>query len=275
MSTSEAHRQWQQWCEQRTGTVAAPYGPLSLTGTHWLPDLPDGRIPAIPGQWSEAPEGDGVLLRARTEDDLVVDGKPFTGETVLAADPSPEAAKVASGERKLLVMHREGVWAVRVFDPGSARRRAFAGIDVFPYDERWVLPGRFCPYERDQRITVENADGRARGLALAGELVIGPAAPDGAPAGVPHGREFALRVAAEADGALWGVFADGTSGVSGYRFRFLRPGVPDADGRLTVDLNRALLPPCAFADHFICPLPPPGNRLPFAVEAGERNPLAH
>lgn len=40
---------------------------------------------------------------------------------------------------------------------------------------------------------------------------------------------------------------------------------------MTVDLNRAVLPPCAFADHFICPFPPPGNTLPVAVEAGERN----
>jgi len=37
-----------------------------------------------------------------------------------------------------------------------------------------------------------------------------------------------------------------------------------------VDLNRTQLPPCAFSDAFICPFPPPGNTLPFALEAGER-----
>lgn len=67
------------------------------------------------------------------------------------------------------------------------------------------------------------------------------------------------------------VFADATSGNSRYRFRFLRPAAPSEDGSVTVDLNRALLPPCAFADHFICAFPPPGNTLPLAVEAGERN----
>ncbi|MFJ2892032.1 DUF1684 domain-containing protein [Streptomyces sp. NPDC087305] len=31
-----------------------------------------------------------------------------------------------------------------------------------------------------------------------------------------------------------------------------------------------MLPPCAFAEHFICPFPPPGNTLGVAIEAGER-----
>jgi uncharacterized protein (DUF1684 family) len=60
------------------------------------------------------------------------------------------------------------------------------------------------------------------------------------------------------------------SGVDGqFRFRFL-PLVaePDASGGVLLDFNRAVLPPCAFADHFSCPFPPPGNTLPFPVPAG-------
>ncbi|MFF6992831.1 DUF1684 domain-containing protein [Streptomyces sp. NPDC010273] len=45
---------------------------------------------------------------------------------------------------------------------------------------------------------------------------------------------------------------------------------PTPRGRTTVDFNRAVLPPCAFAEHFICPFPPPGNTLGVAIEAGER-----
>ncbi|MFH8466882.1 DUF1684 domain-containing protein [Streptomyces sp. NPDC017991] len=48
---------------------------------------------------------------------------------------------------------------------------------------------------------------------------------------------------------------------------------PCARGRTTVDFNKALLPPCAFADHFVCPFPPPGNTLGAEIAAGERNPL--
>jgi uncharacterized protein (DUF1684 family) len=42
-----------------------------------------------------------------------------------------------------------------------------------------------------------------------------------------------------------------------------------------LDLNRAYLPPCAFADHYICPFPPPGNILAFAVPVGEKRVLKH
>jgi uncharacterized protein len=31
-------------------------------------------------------------------------------------------------------------------------------------------------------------------------------------------------------------------------------------------------PPCAYTDLATCPLPPPENRLPVAIEAGEKNP---
>ncbi|WP_019885132.1 DUF1684 domain-containing protein [Streptomyces purpureus] len=260
--SSDAHsaqQEWKHWHEQRTAMVSAPHGPLSLTGTHWLADHPEGRIPAVPGQWRE--DGGEVVLTATAEDRVTVDGEPLTGEIRLTADrgPIPES-RVEAGGRRLVVMRREGLWAVRDFDPGSPARQAFKGIEATPYDPRWELPGAYRPYPEARSVRVENADGRERGLGLAGEIVFEI---DGAPQ--------ALHVAVEADGSLWAVFADATSGKDSYRFRFLRPAPPAADGAVTVDFNRALLPPCAFADHFICPFPPPGNTLPVGVPAGERD----
>ncbi|MFD4873777.1 DUF1684 domain-containing protein [Streptomyces sp. NPDC058420] len=78
------------------------------------------------------------------------------------------------------------------------------------------------------------------------------------------------RVAVRDDGTLGAVFADSTSGHGSYRLRFPYPATLDARGRTTVDFKRAVLPPCAFAEHFICPFPPPGNTLGDAIEAGER-----
>ncbi|MEU5158189.1 DUF1684 domain-containing protein [Streptomyces sp. NPDC020875] len=254
---------WRAWHTRRVESVGGPYGPLSLTGTHWLGDHPDGRIPGLPGRWAD--EGDAVGLTAGPEDGLVLDGEPFTGRVRLAADHGPIGeSRVSYGARRLVVLVREGLPAVRDFDPDAPARRAFAGIEATPYDPRWVLPGRFRPYPERTGVRVENADGRARGLGLDGEIVFELA-----------GAEHALRAAVEADGSLWAVFSDTTAGDTSYRFRFLRPRPPAADGSVTVDLNRALLPPCAFADHFICPFPPPGNTLPVAVAAGERSVLTH
>ncbi|MFG2331833.1 DUF1684 domain-containing protein [Streptomyces sp. NPDC048604] len=260
MST-DPQKDWQHWHERRTASVAAPHGPLSLSGTYWLADYPEGRIPAVPGEWRE--EGDEVVLSAGAEDAVTVDGVPLIGTVRLTADhgPIPES-RVESAGRRLVVLRREGLWAVRDFDPESAARRAYRGIEATPYDAGWSLPGVFRPYEEAQSLRVENADGRERGLGLSGELVF-----------AIGGAEHSLRVAVEDDGSLWAVFADATSGTSSYRFRFLRPAAPAEDGSVTVDFNRALLPPCAFADHFICPFPPPGNTLPVPVPAGERRVL--
>ncbi|MFB7509310.1 DUF1684 domain-containing protein [Streptomyces broussonetiae] len=255
---ADAHDAWKQWHERRVEDVSAPYGPLALTATHWVEDFPEGRLPDIPGSW--VAHDDGIVLTATGADGLTVDGRPFSGGVHLAADLGPQAeSRVAFGGKRLVVLVREGVWGVRIFDPASAGRRAFGGIDATPYDPRWSVPGRFTPYDGTRTVRVGNADGRERGLALAGELAF-----------ILAGRELTLQVARQGDGALWAVFADATSGDTSFRFRFLHPAAPDGEGRTTVDFNHAQLPPCAFADHFICPFPPPGNTLDLAVEAGER-----
>ncbi|MFE0376845.1 DUF1684 domain-containing protein [Streptomyces inhibens] len=257
-----ALQEWQDWRAQRVAGVSQPYGPLALAGTHWLADRPDGRIEGLPGLWTE--EGDAVVLRADADEGLTVDGRPAAGAFRLGQDAGPEAVRVAHGERHLLVLRREGRWAVRDYDPAAPARRGFAGIDVFDHDERWVRPGLFRPYAQGRTVQVPNADGQRRGLGLAGELAF-----------IFEGDEHTLQVAVEGDGSLWAVLADATSGTDSYRFRFLRPPAPAEDGTVTVDFNRTLLPPCAFADHFLCPFPPPGNTLPIALRAGERNHIVH
>ncbi|WP_030417997.1 DUF1684 domain-containing protein [Streptomyces sp. NRRL F-5065] len=259
--TTDPAEEWRRWHERRVAAVSAPYGPLALTATHWLADHPEGRLPAIPGHWTE--DGGAVLLTAARDEGLTVDGRPLDGTARLAPDPGPaSAARVAYGDRHLVVLDREDALGVRDFDPSAESRRAFGGIVATPWDPRWSVPGRFTPYGAGRRsVRVPNADGRERGLGLSGELAF-----------TLDGRERALQADVEEDGSLWAVFADATSGNSSYRFRFLRPSAPDAQGRTVVDFNRALLPPCAFADHFVCPFPPPGNTLDAAVEAGERTP---
>ncbi|MGW7419141.1 DUF1684 domain-containing protein [Streptomyces sp. NPDC054813] len=255
--TEDANDDWKRWHEHRVERVSAPWGPLALTGTHWIDDHPDGRLPGAPGIW--AVDGDTVLLTATAADGLALDGEPFAGETRLAADREP-SARVTLGERRLVVLVREGVWGVRDYDPAAPARSTFLGIDATPYDPRWSVPGRFTPYDEDRRtVRVDTADGVERALVLAGELAFTLA-----------DQALTLQVAEQADGRLWAVFADASSGAGSYRFRFLYSAAPGADGSTTVDFNRAQLPPCAFADHFICPFPPPGNRLGLAVEAGER-----
>ena len=76
----------------------------------------------------------------------------------------------------------------------------------------------------------------------------------------------------EAGRELFFVFADGTSGHGSYPAgRFLEAAWPEADGKVVLDFNRAYNPPCAFTLFATCPLPPAGNRLDLAIDAGEKN----
>ncbi|MGW6022790.1 hypothetical protein ACWFRG_12845, partial [Streptomyces sp. NPDC055214] len=88
-ASTDAARDWKHWHEQRTRTVSAPYGPLSLTGTHWLADYPDGSLPDIPGRWTEA--GDEIVLTADADDGLTLDGQPWGGGGPPAPPPPPPA----------------------------------------------------------------------------------------------------------------------------------------------------------------------------------------
>ena len=74
-------------------------------------------------------------------------------------------------------------------------------------------------------------------------------------------------------GSLHVLFTDATSGVTTYPAnRSLAVAAPDPDGTVTLDFNRAVNLPCAYTEFATCPLPPAGNRLPVAVEAGEKMP---
>lgn len=256
-----AARLWQEWHQRRLDVVRAPYGPLSVTGTYWLADATtEGRLSDLPGRWRVLPEG--VEVRADILEGLAVSGEPLVGSVVLTPHPGDRAAKrLTHGERRLELLRREGGWAVRVHDPNAPARQTFSGLRTTPYDPLWVLRGRFHRYERVRTVQVANADGCARGLELSGELEFT----------VPSGEHSTLQVSLVGTGALWTVFADATSGESSYRFRFLRTSAPDVNGLVTVDFNRATLPPSALADHFLCPFPPPGNTLRAPVPAGERD----
>ncbi|MFJ7912039.1 DUF1684 domain-containing protein [Kitasatospora sp. NPDC096204] len=261
--TATAAEDWKHWSDGRAASVSAPHGQLALTGTHWLEPEP-AEIPGLPGLWWA--DAEGVRVRAEASDGITVDGagEPVDGDVLLRPDSDPAADTATLGALLLVPIEREGEPALRVFDPAAPRRTAFAGIAAYPYAPEWAVPAVFTPFEdgETQSVVVPNADGRERPLAVSGQIAFTVA-----------GEHRTLTVSRSGE-RLSGVIADATSGIDTYRFRFITLPAPDAEGRTVLDLNRAYLPPCAFSDHFICPFPPPGNRLDFAVEAGEKQVLS-
>ncbi len=68
-------------------------------------------------------------------------------------------------------------------------------------------------------------------------------------------------------------FADASNGAETYGMgRYLDINLADVRAnQVTIDFNMTYNPYCAYTDEFSCPLPPPENRLPFKVLAGEKS----
>jgi uncharacterized protein len=70
---------------------------------------------------------------------------------------------------------------------------------------------------------------------------------------------------------LFIIIADATSGTETYAAaRFVYADAP-VDGKVLLDFNKAVNPPCAFTPFATCPLPPQENVLTIPVTVGEKD----
>jgi uncharacterized protein (DUF1684 family) len=84
------------------------------------------------------------------------------------------------------------------------------------------------------------------------------------------------RVTAAACGCPFRTASSGAQSYGGGRYLYDTIKGADlgiAGSEILLDFNFAYNPSCAYDDRWSCPLSPPENRLPFAVNAGERIPF--
>lgn len=160
---------------------------------------------------------------------------------------------------------REAHYAGEDTPLGHEARARFRGLRWYPVDARWRLegvrlerharprPGRLGSTGDD---AVELLEVGAFAFDLVGQRV----------------RLLAYEPApGEADEPYVLIpFRDATSGAETYGAGRYLDLEPSADDVYDLDFNRAYHPYCAHDDAWSCTLPPPENRLPVRVEAGER-----
>ena len=151
-------------------------------------------------------------------------------------------------------------YGVRARDPRSDARTHFKGLDYFPPNSKFRVVARFEPYAPPRKIPITNVLGMTSDEISPGALVFDLG-----------GRTWRIDpILEQGTNDLFIIFKDATSGKETYAAaRYLYAHPPDASGKTVVDFNRAYNPPCAFTPYATCPLPPPQNRLPIRVEAGE------
>jgi len=265
----DAHRAAvEAWRTQRYAALRRDIGWLTLAGLAWLkPGV--NRIGADPAADITLPSGPPSVGTISVNDLVVVadgsflhDDAPVRG-LFLVNDQQGEPTMLALGPLRMCVIERGGRLALRTWNLESAARRTFEGIAHWPVDPAWRLDARFEPTP-GRTVPVPDVLGTNDEQAAPGDVLFQLD-------GVTH-RLQALD--GGETGELWLVFADATNGHETYGGgRFVYTDVPDGQGRVVVDFNRAYNPPCVFSAYATCPLPWPANRLRMRVEAGER--LAH
>jgi uncharacterized protein (DUF1684 family) len=250
--------------ERREMSVVQPKGSLALVNTQWVDS--EQPIYGVPGVWAPLPVGQsGLQVTAAAADGIVVDGVLVDGTAIVRGkdDPNPSEIVFSDTVTGFVIASEEGNYALRVWDANSEAIQEFGSIDAFSYNPDWVITATWTEIPGGKAVGFEHLkdNGATRDEVVPGDITF-----------TRDGVDYDL-AAYRAGRALQLVFADATNGDTTYsvgRFLFV---APNADGTITLDFNRAVLPPCAFSYNFNCPLPPKQNRFPFPIEAGEKNVL--
>ena len=249
---------------RRELSVVQPTGSLALVNTQWIDS--SQTIWGVPGTWAPLPEGEsGLKLTAVGSDHIIVDGVLVDGDALVRGKDAETPSQIVFSDTVtgFVIASEGGTYALRVWDANSEGIQEFGSISAFDYDPAWVVTGTFTELPDGTTVGFEHLkdDGKTREMPIPGEITFSK-----------DGVDYNL-AAFKAGRALQLVFSDETSGDSTYsvgRFLFL---APNADGSITLDFNRAILPPCAFSYAFNCPMPPKQNRFTVPIDAGEKQVL--
>src|SRR5712692_1866809 len=262
----------EQYRTERLAELKSDSGYLSLIGLFWLKEgenkfgsdpaneivLPKEKVSRFAGVF--VLKNGVVKLEAPANSNITASDKPVASlELKSDADDKPTVLRL--GSLSLQIIKRGDKLGVRVKDKDNPARTNFAGIESYPADQKWRLEARFEPYNPPKPMPIVNVLGMESGEESPGSVAF-----------EVDGKAYRLDAIKEkGEPKLFMIFADTTSGKENYPAgRYLYVDPPDPSGRMIIDFNKAYSPPCAFTKFATCPLPPKQNRLPFAIEAGEK-----
>ena len=271
MPSADYRAEIESFRTQRAASIGAETGWAALTDLVWLDkpgELTIGRAatnaivlhaPSAPPRLGTlAVTAQAVTLRLAPGVDARVHGRAVQTVELVPDTDAPDA--LTTGGVTIALIDREHRRALRVWDRLSPTRQSFHGLRWYAIAERWRVEATFVAHAHAPTLKIQNIVGQVVAMANPGTAVF-----------TIGGQEYRLEALLESstDSELFFMFRDGTSGKTTYGAgRYLYAPMPHA-GRVTLDFNRAMNPPCAFTAFATCPLPPKSNRLTVAIEAGE------
>lgn len=252
---SEEHAAFRQ---QRLAMLTGPRGSLSMIAMPEITATPR-TFDALPGWWSRCDGADGVSVSAAAADNLRIDGRVLDGTTVVGPQANMRFSETVTAG---VGQEVDGTWYLQVSDTESAALAAFAELETYAYDAAWIIDARYRARPESDRPSLVGRQGsdelHRRDSPAQVEFTL-------------LGEAHCLAVLATAfDDWATVNFTDQTSGSetpSAGRILAIPRGT---DRTITLDFNRAMLPPHESSSVYPCPVPPSGNHLPMEVRAGER-----
>ena len=274
---SEYRQQIEAWHQNRIDALKKPNGWLNLEGLFWLhtginklgtapesdcryinPNPAAQNFPAYLGDFKY--EGDSVVWQTNKGYQITVNNLDIaSGKQITVFSREQDRVTMGWADYTWTIIKREDKVGVRFRNLKAIQVSAFKGIDRFKVDTKWRIKAKLNAPIQSQ-LMIMNVLGQNTATKNAGKLFFNY-----------EGKEYTLDVIDEGGPLYFITFADETSDKTTYGAgRFIEIPKPDANGNTEIDFNKAYNPPCAFTAFATCPLPPPQNRLPIAITAGEK-----
>ena len=197
---------------------------------------------------------------------LLVDGKVPENPQTLGSDDSEHPSTITTATVTITIIHRGERYGLRIKDSKAPARTQFHGLRWYPPDETYRVQAKWIPYNPPRQVAIPTI----LGTEVKSDV-------PGAAEFTLDGKTLRLEPILESpdDKELFFILRDTTSTTETYGAgRFLYTPLPDHGltqaGELVLDFNRAQNPPCAYTPYATCPLPPPQNRLPIPIPAGQQ-----
>ena len=238
---------WQNWLASRNRFFSDPTGFLSITTIAWLNETPQ-EVVGVSGKWSAS--GDTIS---------VIDSNTGNHSWQITDDTQIDFDGI-----KVELAIRNNQMVVRPRDPNSELLKTFESVITFDYNPAFVTSAKLIPFEAPKEIVV--------GSVVEG-MTIGYVSP-GALEFELDGNTYRLTAFDKANSEdLVIIYKDATSGNVSYGTGRSVTASYQEDGTYLLDFNYSGNFPCSYTDFATCPVAPVENRLPIAIEAGEKKPI--
>jgi uncharacterized protein (DUF1684 family) len=188
----------------------------------------------------------------------------LNGKTITSSELRPDGLgqpdRVSHGDLQFWVHNSGDRLSIRLRDQNNYLRKEFVGLSWFPVDPAYKVDATYAAYEKPSTVELPNILGDIDRMPVPGIATF-----------TLKGQEYKLEPVGETgDDQYWFIFRDLTSQKETYpAARFLYAAAP-VGGKMTLDFNRTINPPCAYNPYTTCPLPTEQNRLRTRIEAGEK-----